>query len=256
MNVDAFILARLGSSRLPGKHLMMIEGKPIIQHLVERISKCKSIRNIVVCTTENSNDDLLINFLEKEKISWFRGNEHDVIKRLLDAANKYETDIIVDIEGDKIYTEPDYVDRSVNEMIESKYDFLMGSSNASSIDHSDHSISAVFPAVIKKSALEKICSIKQEQITETGYREYFTNNSNFKCKYISLSDMTIPKNLRLTIDYKQDFEFAKIIFKNLGTFFTFKDVVKFIKLNPDLLKITNSVLEEWEKNYTRKFLKF
>ena len=72
----------------------------------------KTIRKIIVCTTKNPIDDSLINFLEKEKILWFRGNEDDIIKRFLDAALSYETDIIVDIEGDKIYTEPEFVDES------------------------------------------------------------------------------------------------------------------------------------------------
>ena len=134
MNVDAFILARLDSSRLPRKHLLHIENKPIIQHLVERISKCKTIRKIIVCTTENTSDDSLINFLEKEKILWFRGSEHDVIKRLLDAATAYETDIIVDIEGDKIYTEPEFVDKSVNEMINTNCDFVMGGSSSNYLE--------------------------------------------------------------------------------------------------------------------------
>ena len=160
MNVDAFILARLGSSRLPQKHLLEIQDKPIIQHLFERISKCKTIRKIVVCTTDNISDDPLINFLEKEKITWFRGSEHDIVKRLLDAAKNYDTDLIVDIEGDKIYTEPEFVDRSVHMMLNSDYDFLMGSSSPTSVDHSDHSVAAVFPAIIKKSALEKVNSTK------------------------------------------------------------------------------------------------
>ena len=254
MNVDAFILARLDSSRLPRKHLLHIENKPIIQHLVERISKCKTIRKIIVCTTENTTDDSLINFLEKEKILWFRGSEHDVIKRLLDAATAYETDIIVDIEGDKIYTEPEFVDKSVDEIIYYNCDFVMGSSSSNSVDHSDHSIPAVFPAVIKKSALEKVYSMKNEKNTGTGYRQYFTSNPIFQCRYITLPHLKIPKNLRLTIDYEQDLKFAQIIFENLGNSFTFKDILKFVQNNPDILKITDVLIEEWTKNYNQKFL--
>ena len=255
MNVDAFILARLDSSRLPRKHLLHIENKPVIQHLVERISKCKTIRKIIVCTTENTSDDSLINFLEKEKILWFRGSEHDVIKRLLDAATAYETDIIVDIEGDKIYTEPEFVDKSVDEIIYSNCDFVMGSSSSNSVDHSDHSIPAVFPAVIKKSALEKVYSMKKEKNTETGYREYFTSNPIFNCKYVSLPNLEIPKNLRLTIDYEQDIKLAKIIFKNFGNSFSFVDIIELFNKNPDLLGITNEVLEKWKENYNQKSLK-
>ena len=255
MNVDAFILARLGSSRLPQKHLLEIQDKPVIQHLFERISKCKTIRKIVVCTTDNISDDPLINFLEKEKITWFRGSEHDIVKRLLDAAKNYDTDLIVDIEGDKIYTEPEFVDRSVHMMLNSDYDFLMGSSSPTSVDHSDHSVAAVFPAIIKKSALEKVYSMKKEKNTETGYREYFTSDPIFQCRYVTLPHLQIPKNLRLTIDYEQDLKLAKIIFKNLGNSFTFKDVLKFIQNNPDVLKITDVLNEEWTKNYNQKFLK-
>ena len=255
MNVDAFILARLGSSRLPRKHFLHIQNKPMIQHLVERISKCKTIRKIIVCTTENTIDDSLINFLEKEKILWFRGSEHDVIKRLLDAATAYETDIIVDIEGDKLYTEPEFVDKSVDEMINSNYDFVMGSLSSNSVDHSDHSIPAVFPAVIRKSALEKVYSMKKEKNTETGYREYFTSNSIFQCRYVTLPHLKIPKNLRLTIDYEQDIKLAKIIFKNFGNSFSFVDIIELFNKNPDLLGITNEVLEKWKENYNQKSLK-
>ena len=255
MNVDAFILARLGSSRLPQKHLLEIQDKPIIQHLFERISKCKTIRKIVVCTTDNISDDPLINFLEKEKITWFRGSEHDIVKRLLDAAKNYDTDLIVDIEGDKIYTEPEFVDRSVHMMLNSDYDFLMGSSFPTSVDHSDHSVAAVFPAIIKKSALEKVNSTKNHNNTETGYREYFTSNPIFNCKYVSLPNLEIPKNLRLTIDYEQDIKLAKIIFKNFGNSFSFVDIIELFNKNPDLLGITNEVLEKWKENYNQKSLK-
>ena len=255
LNVDAFILARLNSSRLPQKHLLEIDNKPIIQHLIERISKCETIRKIIVCTTDNASDDPLIDFLEQEKITWFRGSEHDIVKRLLNAAETHDTDIIVDIEGDKLYTQPEFVDISVNTMIDSDYDFVMGSSSSDSVDHSDHSVAAVFPAVIKKSILEKVYSMKTDNKTGTGYREYFTSNSNFNCKYISLPNIEIPKNLRLTIDYEEDLELAKIILQNFGNSFSFFDIIELFKINPDLSKITNKVINKWKKNYDQNFLR-
>jgi len=253
--VDALILARLGSSRLEKKHMIKINDKPIINHLIERISKCKTIRKIIVCTTSNTTDDSFAEYLKNQKILFFRGDESDIIKRLLDASTYYGTDIIVDIEGDKIYTEPDFVDESVNTMLNSDYDFVMGSSNPNYVDHSEHSISAVFPAIIRRSALEKLYSIKKEKNTQTGYREYFTSNPIFKCKYITLSKTTVPKNLRLTLDYEEDLKFAKIIFKSFGNSFTFSDILKLIHQNPNLLEITNTLLEKWEKNYDQNFLR-
>jgi spore coat polysaccharide biosynthesis protein SpsF len=255
LNVDVLILARLGSSRLEKKHMLKINDKPIIKHLIERISKCKTIRKIIVCTTNDPTDDSFVEYLKQQNILFFRGDNDDIVKRLIDASVYFETDIIVDIEGDKIYTEPDFVDNSVEIILNSDYDFIMGSNNPNSVDHSDHSVAAVFPAVIRKSALIKLNTIKKEKNNQTGYREYFTSNSIFKCKYMTLSNISIPKNLRLTLDYAEDFEFAKIIFQKFGNSFTFFELVKLINQNPELLKITYPLIEKWKKNYNKNFLK-
>jgi len=68
MNVDVFILARLGSSRLPEKHLKLINGKHAIKRLVDRLKSAKKIRQIIVCTTTDKSDDKLVSFLKKEEI--------------------------------------------------------------------------------------------------------------------------------------------------------------------------------------------
>ena len=100
MNADIFIPVRLNSLRLPNKHLKVIGEKPLLQHLIDRLKTAQKIRNVVVCTTTNVSDDPLIQFLENEKISYFRGNEKDILVRFLDAAKRYGTDIIVDVEGE------------------------------------------------------------------------------------------------------------------------------------------------------------
>ena len=96
---DIFIPVRLKNSRLPKKHFQQIIGKPALQHLVERLALCKEIRNIVVCCTTDQTDDELIDFLQKKKITFFRGNQNDILQRFLDAAKKFDTDIIIDVAG-------------------------------------------------------------------------------------------------------------------------------------------------------------
>ena len=113
INCDIFIPVRLNSSRLPKKHLCLINEKPSLQHLIERLSLCSEIRKIIVCCTTDSTDDELVNFLEKLNVEFFRGNEKDILQRFLDSAKKFETDVIIDVEGDKIYTDPFYVDEIV-----------------------------------------------------------------------------------------------------------------------------------------------
>ena len=79
MQSDIFIPARLGSKRLPSKPLKEINGKPIIKYLIERLKLCKSVQNIVVCTTELEEDDMFVKYLKNENILTFRGSESDIL---------------------------------------------------------------------------------------------------------------------------------------------------------------------------------
>lgn len=251
MNSDIFIPVRLNSSRLPHKHLKEINGKPALKCLINRLSSARKIRNIIVCTTNQNSDDPLIKFLQKENILYFRGNEKDILVRFLDAANYFNTDIIIDVEGDKIYTDPKYVDKIVDIMEKNDdIDYVMGSTTLDTVDHSDHSVAAVIPAGIRKSSLEKVCKLKKTDNTETGYREFFTGNDLFNCKYI-LPEIhsEIPKNLRLTLDYQEDLNFARVIFKELGDNFSFENILHLLQKKPDLLKITELIIEKWKRNY-------
>lgn len=251
MNADIFIPIRLNSSRLPKKHLKKIDGKPLLKYLIERLQSAQKTRSIVVCTTTNASDDPLIQFLENENIQYFRGSEKDILMRFLNAAKHFDTDIIIDVEGDKIYTDPIYVDRIVTEMETNiDIDYVMGSTFSDRIDHSDHSIAAVFPVGIRTTSLEAICMLKKTDNTETGYREFFTNNTSINCKYlVPETKHKIPKNLRLTLDYQEDLDLAIEIFHSLGNNFHFDDILSLMSDKPHLLKITEPVIQKWEQNY-------
>ena len=148
-NIDIFILARLDSKRLPKKQLRKIGNENLLKILVNILRKSKKIRNVVVCTTNKKTDEPLISFLKKEKILYFRGSEKDVLKRLLGAAKKFSTDIIIDVEGDKIYTDSKLVDLIVKQFLDSKNEFVIGSRNKTKFDPTDHFIHGIFPAAFK-----------------------------------------------------------------------------------------------------------
>jgi len=251
MNSDIFIPARLDSKRFPKKHLKKINGEPLIKLLVKRLEKAKKIRHVIVCTTNHKSDDELILFLEKEKILTFRGNEKDILDRFLEAARFYKTDIIIDVEGDKIFTDIQYVNKIVEELENSNYEFITGNTSEETFDPSA-SIHGFVPAGIKISALQNICEIKKTNDTETGYKEFFTSNPFLKKKFITINDLNIPKKSRFTIDYSEDFEFAENIFKILGNYFQIEDVINLIKKQPELLKIIEPIIKQWSDNYEDK----
>lgn len=249
MNCDVFIPIRLSNTRLPKKALKEINGIPVIKYLIDRIKKCKKIRNIIVCTTENVKDDELITFLKTENCMFFRGSETDILARYRDAAQKFDTDFIISVDGDDIYTDPYYVDQMVKEYEKSNADFV-------DMINFPFGIASVG---IKKDALEKVCKLKKTNNTETGYRLFF-NNDVFKIHKMQCDEkIKFPKELRLTLDYQEDLDLAKKIISELGNDFHLENIIDLFEKNPKLLEITNNLEERykqhWDKNVADTNLK-
>lgn len=250
MNIDIFIPARLDSIRLPKKHIEKINNIPLIEHLIDRLKKAKKFRKIIVCTTDKKSDDQLVDFLNKKNILYFRGDEKDILKRFIDAAKKFETEVIIDIEGDKLYTEPEFVDKIITEMEKNDCDFIIGNDSPRIFNPNNHLVHGIIPTGIRVSALEKMYKLENHQNKETGYKEIFVKSSNIKKKFLIFkTELEVPTNLRLTIDYPEDLAFAKELFKHLKSDYTYRDIIKVVKENPELLKIIENINIKWLKNY-------
>lgn len=252
MNSDIFILARLSSDRLSNKHLININGKPAIKNLIERLRHSKA-RKIVVCTTNLKSDDPLVEFLEKEGIEYFRGSYKDILIRFLDTAKHFGTDIIIDVGGDKIYTDTFYVDQIITMIEDSDVDFVRGSNSDTNFDPSDHFIHGIIPGGIRTKALQKICDLKKSNNTEEGYTEFFTSTNIIKKKFIIPNiDIEFTKKIKLDLDYPEDLELAKLVFKEIGNDFHLEEILQLFRKKPELMKITEHIIEKWKKNYNAK----
>ena len=107
------------------------------------------------------------------------------------------------------------------------------------------------PVGIRNVALRKIYEEKQTSNTETGYKEFFMNDNLFKVKYLVPEiEREFSENLRLTIDYEEDFELAKKVIQELGNNFNFTKLLDLFETKPDLLNIVEPVIEKWKKNYS------
>lgn len=242
MNVDIFILVRLKNTRLPGKAMKIIDGKPVLRYLIDRLQSAKKIRNIIVCTTTSDSDDTLVNYLESENILYFRGQEKDVLVRLLDAAKKFNTDLLVCVDGDDIYTNPSYVDEIASIYEKNNYDY---------IDMVEFPF-GIASVGIKKLALEMICKLKKTSDTDTGYRLFFTQNNIFNVYHIRpKKNISYPSNMRLTLDYEQDLNLAKEIFKKLGNNFQLDDILELFEKEPQLIKITDNLAEKYKEHWNK-----
>ena len=242
MQYDVFIPVRLNSKRLPKKALKKIDDKPIIQYLIERLQQLKKIKNIVICTTDEKSDDELVEFLESNDFSYFRGSTEDILDRFLHAAEKFNTDFIIAIDGDDIYCDPNLIDKIIDE---SEY------TNADCIKLDG--IPVGFTSFgFKTLTLKKICQLKKTSNTETGYLRFFDDDKLFFIKKIMIQlKTTFPKNLRMSLDYEEDFKIAEIIFKKMKNNFHIDDILKFLSDNPLIINELNALQTKWDEHWNK-----
>ena len=124
MNRIAIIEARMKSSRLPGKVLKPILGKPMLELLVERIKQARYVDHIVIATTGSASDDPIEDLAKRLNVGCFRGSEEDVLDRVLSAARKYKADVIVEITGDCPLVEAEKIDQMLRSYQYMNYDFM------------------------------------------------------------------------------------------------------------------------------------
>jgi spore coat polysaccharide biosynthesis protein SpsF len=121
----AIVQARMGSTRLSGKVMMTMAGRSLLSYLIERVSRARTLDGIVVATTTNQRDNIIIEECERHGIANFRGSESDVLGRYVSAARACEADIIVRVTADNPFTDPDSIDRVVNTIRNQDMDYAI-----------------------------------------------------------------------------------------------------------------------------------
>jgi len=129
----AIIMARMGSSRLPGKVLKNLVGRPMLAQLINRIKPSKKLDKIVVSTSIKKEDDPINEFCDSEEITCFRGDSEDVLKRLHDTAEIEEAKNVITIMGDNPLLHYDLIDAVVDEFHRKSEDYCTNYSNTVSL---------------------------------------------------------------------------------------------------------------------------
>jgi spore coat polysaccharide biosynthesis protein SpsF len=125
IRVVAVIQARMGSTRLPGKVLKPIAGKPLLWHIVHRLKACRLLEDIAVATSVNPADEAIVEWCNQEGIFVVRGPEDDVLARYARAAEKLDADIIVRVSSDAPFIDAGFVDHLVATLIEQDGDYVL-----------------------------------------------------------------------------------------------------------------------------------
>ena len=246
MNCFVFVTVRTASSRLPKKALLEINGKPLIRIIVERISQITSSKKIVVCTTNLKSDDKLARILKKHKINVFRGSSKDILDRLYRAARKYNVKQFIVVEGDDFFCDLDLMKKTCRELIKSDYEFLVWSNLPFGVS----------PLGIKTDKLQQLIESKSIKNTETGWGRFIVKSGFFKVGSLEPKNKKLIRpDIRLSIDYPEDFQLIKKIYENLPRKFSLRYIIDLLDKNPEWLKINESVKKKYKENFEKKMAK-
>ena len=227
--VGAIIVVRNSSTRLKNKALKKINGKETISLLIERIKKCKNLNKIILATTTEKKDDIFKKICKDLNISIYRGEKDNVSKRFFYAAKAFKLDHIVRITGDDILRDQIMIDSAITSHLKKNADVSITSNMPYGTQTEIFTINTI------KLILEHV-----HVPSNTEYLEWYLQNTrNFRVNFVK-SDYVFNKNLRLTLDYAEDFTFFKKIFKYFkNNKFNLIDVIKLTNKNPKLLKINS-----------------
>lgn len=229
------IQARMGSERFPGKVLKKINSYPTLDFLVKRLKKSSSVGNIVVATTENNKDDAIVDFCLNSNLNFFRGPEHDVLKRFQLTAKHYEAKDIIRISGDCPFTDWEMLDKLVNLYFNRNADFVTNMYR--------QTFPLGFAIEVFKSKelfkLENLSSNEKEHVTT-----YFINNPE-SFNFISVENKQNLSKYRMTLDTPEDYKVICLIAESFDDiYFKFKDIENLIKKNPTYLEINRNIKQK------------
>ena len=240
--IPVFITARLGSTRLPGKHLLLIFEKPIIEHMIMRVKHAHLPKLFVLCTTSLPEDDIFEDIARRCNIKIFRGHPTDILQRWLDASDHFKTKSFISAEADDVFCDPEFIDLIYRELEKREFDYITCKGLPFGIT----------PTGINVDALRTICALKEDDDTQ-GQERYFTKTGLFKVHYIDVDDPELMHpEVRMTLDYQEDFEFFKEMFHQFQEqkkFFSLREILHLLKEHPEIVKINEKMQESYKKRY-------
>ena len=241
MRIVATIEARMKSSRLPGKVLKPVLGRPLLDLMIERVRRVPQVSEIVVATTTDSSCDPIEEMAHKLGVGCFRGSEDDVLDRVLQAARSARADLIVELTGDCPLMDP----AIVNQVIET---FL-----AAGVDYCSNTLARTYPRgmdvqVFPLAVLEEVARLTNNPADREHVSLYiYEHPERFKLRSVQSDLPASAADLRLTVDTPADFDLVNQIFEKLypaNPQFALADILELFAHEPHLVTLNNDVQQK------------
>jgi spore coat polysaccharide biosynthesis protein SpsF len=242
MKTIASIEARMGSSRLPGKVMMDIAGRPAIERLVQRLEACQKLDGIVLATTSNQEDEPLVSWAQEYGLPVFRGSEQDVLERVVGAQRLMAADTVVEVTGDCPLLDPEIIDWGI----------AMYAQNA--CDLVSNTWKPAFPMgvdvqVFALSQLEEVAATVSDPAVREHVSLYFYEHpERYRILHLAAPPELNFPDYRFQLDYREDLAFVRRLYTELeplhGPVFSTRQILAHLQRYPEILELNRHCEEK------------
>lgn len=225
----------MASTRLPGKVLADLAGRPLLYHVVNRTSLARTLNSVVVATTVESQDDPIEEFCDSQGVLCFRGSENDVLDRYYQAAKYWNARVVVRITADCPLLDPAVIDE------------VVAIFNRGPADYVTNTIECTYPdgldtEVFNRQALARAWREARLKSEREHVTPYIRNHPElFRLGNVSHSEDLSA--LRWTVDEPNDLAFVREIYDQLGTsMFGMEEVLKLLREHPGLSEVNRGIM--------------
>ncbi len=235
MKPVAIIQARMGSSRLPGKVMKTLAGVPVIKQVFSRVCMIEGLSDVLVATSTLDKDDILAEYCAGENIPLFRGSEHDVLDRYVQASRHVDADVVMRITADCPFIDPRVSTRVL--------DLLLANPDC---EYANNVTPVTYPKgldteVVRRTTLERLW----EQCDEPEDREHVLYYIRKHPEAFTTMAVTSPVDYsthRWTLDRPEDFEMLSRLawkLKERGLFGYCEEILRILDEHPEIRKINS-----------------
>ena len=246
--IVAILQARMGSTRLPGKVLMPVLGKPMLALQIERIKRAKKVDKIILATSTENDDQAIVNLAKNLGVEYYQGSLENVLERFYQAAVPYQPNHVVRLTGDCPLSDPELIDAAITCHLNNNFDYTSNTLQPTFPDGLD--VEVMTWQALSDAYHEARLPSEKEHVTP------FIHQKPLRYQLGYFQNATDVSQLRWTVDEEKDFELVKNIYEALYTknpAFRWQDALTFIQNNPELA-IYNTQYQRNE-GLTRSILK-
>lgn len=205
--IAVIVQARMRSHRLNGKTLRALAGRPMLDYVLERVSRCRSVTRIVVSTSTESDDDPIESYCEESGTACFRGDHENVALRFLETLNRFGFDTFVRVCGDSVFIDPELIDQAMKRFRTGRYDLV--TNNLRRTFPAGQTVEIVGADVFRRTVPLMRTRAHHEHVT----RYFYDHSEDFEIFNIAAEKSYAQ--LKLSVDTQEEFDRAGEVIRRM-----------------------------------------